>query len=364
MVPRYKQVTANGPLVLASKQSIKAAAQKDVKIASASAGGVGCTVIQNKAESPNASDTGIIIRSGSDMSVTAAKDMYIGLNDKTQQGSGKVSPSSGSMIIDAGQTLTINSAAAAKVMAGSLQMYSYSGNAGTGVVVAPGKVSVTARQVDIESTIKVGQHSNGTPVQKLDDTKFFLQGAQSFSVLLDGPIDCVQAVARKGVVSVGDVVGATFATTNSTPQQQIYSLQPRSRQQLLKNYGSSIQLQTQSVSPVQITLPSCYSDAFVYDKQLKLLGATEYRFSQYTMPGTCWQQQRYSPKGIVFQPVVVVKAGDSQGTSYTYPGYQAWTSFGNITAMADGQVNKIKLTGNYKTNTEEQIQEDSGNGSN
>lgn len=365
LVPRYKETTANGPLVIASKQSVKVAAQKDVKLASASAGGVGCTVIQNKTASPGASNSGVIIRSGSDMSVTAAKDMYIGLNDKTQQTAGKkVSPSSGSMIIDAGQTLTINAAAATKLMSGNVQLYSYTGNDGTGVVMSPGKVSITARQLDVESVVKVGRHSNGTPVQKLDDTKFFLQGAPNFSILVDGSIDCVQAVARKGIISVGNVVGATYVTTNNTTQQQIYTLQQRSRQQLLKNYGAAIKLQTSAITPASINLPSCYSDAFVYQGQLKLLGAAQYKFNQYTMPGVCWQQQSYKPEGIAFKPVAVVQAGEDQAMSYTYPGYQAWTSFGVITAMSDGQVNKVKLTGNYKTNTEEQIQEDSENGSN
>lgn len=354
LVPRLKQVTANGPAVISAKGSIRVGSQKDVKIASALSGGEGSTVLQNRSRDLNSQKSGIVIRSNADMSITASRDMYIGLNDKTYQNAqDKVTPSMGTLMIDGGNVLTINCTQAVKFTAGQVQMFGHAGDRGSGITVQPGRIAMIAQSMDIDSILRVGQHSNNSQIDYLGGT-FKLVGASTYGLQLTGFIDCKQLVARQWITTLGNVIGGVYMTVQGQPQQQIYKLRPQSVRTLRKNYGKQLKLQMQDIDNIQLVTVSCYADSFICDKQFHFLSCQQLGFSTYTMPGMCWQKSIQG--SVAFKPIIQTKTGQDKQTA-SYPGMQLWDK-ATITKVVDGQLkDDTLLSSGYYTNVKAQIKE-------
>ena len=354
LVPRLKQITTNGPAVISAKGSIKLGAQKDVKIASALSGGQGSTVLQNRTRNLNSQNSGVVIRSNADMSITASRDMYIGLNDKTSQNAkDQVTPSPGTLMIDGGNVLTINCTQAIKFTAGQVQMFGHNGDRGSGIAVSPGRIAMVSPSIDVDSMLRIGQYANNAQIDYLGGT-LSLVGASVYGIQLTGFIDCKQLVARQYITTLGNVIGGMYATVQDQPQQQIYKLRPQSIRTLRDNYGKDLKLQMSDVQNIQFVTVSCYADSFICDRQFHFLSSQQLGFSAYTMPGMCWQQNKQS--SVRFQPIKQTATGQQTYTA-SYPGSKLWQD-AVLTTVVDGQLNKDKLMKDtYFTSVKEQIKE-------
>lgn len=358
LVPRLKETTTNGPAVLASKQSIKIAAQTDVKIASAISGGTGSTVLENRTNNVNSPNSGVVIRSNADMTVTASKDLYIGLNDKSKQNAGQnVTKGTGTFILDVGDDFAINAKNSIKLTAGQIQIYGYNGNTGAGITINSTQIAASAMNVNVQGFIQAGTHSNGTAIQYNNEQSFTIRSGQS-ALYIDGPIQATSIAARDMLLSMNSVVGQQFATKASTQQQLIPTLTAQSRSSIQRAYGNMVQLNMSAITDVMSSAQiSCYKDSFICDRQLKFNDSAILGFGQYSMPGMCWQQQTYKPKqSVIFQPVIAKQTGSDQ-QSKTYPGATMWQT-ASITTVQNQEINTSnKLSGFYKTNVIRKIQE-------
>lgn len=358
LVPRLKQTTTNGPAVLASKQSIKIASQTDVKIASAISGGTGSTVLQNRTNNVNSPNSGVVIRSNADMTVTASKDLYIGLNDKSKQNAGQnVTKGTGTFILDVGDNFAINAKNSIKLTAGQIQIYGYAGNTGAGITINSTQIAASAMNINMQGFIQVGTHSNGTTIQYGTDQSFTIRSGSS-ALYIDGPVQAANVAVRDMLLCMNSIVGQQFATKASIQQQNIPALTGQSRSSIQRAYGNMIQLNMNAVTDITVTdQVACYKDSFICDRQLKFNDSDILGFSQYSMPGMCWQQQSYKPKEtVIFQPVVAKQTGSDQ-QSKTYPGATMWQT-ASITTVQNQQINtNNKLADFYKTNVKNKIQE-------
>lgn len=356
LVPRLKETTTNGPTVLASKQSIKIAAQTDVKIASAISGGAGSTVLENRTNDINSPNSGVVIRSNADMTVTASKDLYIGLNDKSKQNAGQnVTKGAGTFILDVGDNFAINAKNSIKLTAGQIQIYGYNGNTGAGITINSTQIAASAMNINVQGFIQAGTHSNGTAIQYNNEQSFTIRSGQS-AFYIDGPIQATSIAARDMLLSMNSVVGQQFATKASTQQQIIPTLTAQSRSSIQRAYGNMVQLNMTAITDVTNTAQiSCYRDSFICDRQLKFNDSAILGFGQYSMPGMCWQQEVYNPKKtITFNPVTAKQTGSYQ-QSKTYPGATMWQS-ATISIVKNNKLDEDRLT-TYKTNVSEQIKE-------
>ena len=358
LVPRLKETTTNGPTVLASKQSIKIAAQTDVKIASAISGGVGSTVLENRTSDINSPSSGVVIRSNADMTITASKDLYVGLNDKSKQNAGQsVTKGTGTLILDVGDNFAINARNSIKLTAGQIQLYGYSGNTGAGITINSSQIAASAMNINMQGFIQVGTHSNGTTIQYGTDQSFTIRSGSS-SLFMQGQVQATSIIAKDMLLCMGNVIGQQFATKASMQQENIPTLTSQSRASIQRAYGNMVSLNMSAITDLTITgQVSCYKDSFICDRQLKFNDSAILGFGQYSMPGMCWQQQTYKPKqSVIFQPVIAKQTGSDQ-QSKTYPGATMWQT-ANITTVQNQEINTSnKLSGFYKTNVIRKIQE-------
>lgn len=358
LVPRLKETTSNGPTVLASKQSIKIAAQTDVKIASAISGGTGSTVLENRTNDVNSPNSGVVIRSNADMTITASKDLYIGLNDKSKQNAGQsVTKGTGTLILDVGDNFAINARNSIKLTAGQIQLYGYSGNTGAGITINSSQIAASAMNINVQGFVQAGTHSNGTTIQYNDDQSFTIRAGSS-ALYIDGPIQATNIAARDMLLCMNSIVGQQFATKASIQQENIPTLTSQSRASIQRAYGNMVSLNMSAITDITITgQVSCYKDSFICDRQLKFNDSDILGFGYYSMPGMCWQQQAYKPKQLtVFQPVTAKQTGSEQ-ESKTYPGATMWET-ANITTVQNQEItNSNKLAGFYTTNVTNKIQE-------
>lgn len=358
LVPRLKQTTTNGPTVLASKQSIKIAAQTDVKIASAISGGVGSTVLENRTSDINSPSSGVVIRSNADMTITASKDLYVGLNDKSKQNAGQsVTKGTGTLILDVGDNFAINARNSIKLTAGQIQLYGYSGNTGAGITINSSQIAASAMNINMQGFIQVGTHSNGTTIQYGTDQSFTIRSGSS-ALYIDGPIQATNIAARDMLLCMNSIVGQQFATKASIQQENIPTLTSQSRASIQRAYGNMVSLNMSAITDITITgQVSCYKDSFICDRQLKFNDSDILGFGYYSMPGMCWQQQAYKPKQLtVFQPVTAKQTGSEQ-ESKTYPGATMWETATITTVQNQEITNSNKLAGFYTTNVTNKIQE-------
>lgn len=105
MVPGHLSLNAQGSVTVNSSDAMFVRAVNDLKIAGAT-GGKGVVTLESWAEvGPDATGLpGLLIRSDSNMSVTAVNDLYVGRNTNSGDGRNKttVPEASGSIVVDAG----------------------------------------------------------------------------------------------------------------------------------------------------------------------------------------------------------------------------------------------------------------------
>ena len=364
LVPRLKQTTANGPLVLSAKQSIKIGAQTDVNIASALAGGIGKTVIQNLSYDKEKDASGITIRSNSDVTMTASRNMYLGINDRSQQRPQQepINPQEGKFVIDGGSDLDIFSSSYIRCVSRTCQLYStnnvYDTSVGSVLSLSPYTFSVGTQVTRLSSHVQVGGvYQNRLVTTKYGDIE--IQAQEKASIIVSGAIDTNYLSVRGQIISTGAVIGNVFATTRDNPQRIIPAIDEQSRDLINQTYGQKIEpAETRCLITVW-SQPSCYSDAYILAKEFAFNESEALCFeAPFTMPGVCWQQdnyywQRQDFDATTLGPVVCI--GKDARYTRSYPGSYNW-QHGTLSVCVQGQL-KTRSIQQYITNVDSPIKE-------
>lgn len=356
LIPRRMQLDANGAAVIASKKSVKVAAQGSLYLSSAVGGQDGYTVLQNRSKTSSA---GMVIRSNGNLSLTSSRDMYIGINDKTTTNAGdKATRGSGSICID-GSVLMLNADSYMKATSGSIGLYGYSGGTGAGVVITPNATSVLSQAfyVNVGSTFVGALGGRSTVTVGNTDQTFTVSGGSGSGIMhVRGSIQC-KDITADGTMSVNGSFGAASYMVLGTEQVDII---PKVTIDSLRAFKQSIarifqyKIDTPSISYPEQT-QQWYNDNYICSKQLSFTQSGVLSFGEYKMPKMCWQTNTQS--GQIFQPVITMETGQSQPTSKSYPGKSAWQA-GTISALDQNYSVKyeLPLQGNYTVNTDKEDQ--------
>lgn len=356
LIPRHMQLDANGAAVIASKKSVKVAAQGSLYLSSAVGGKDGYTVLQNRSKTPSA---GMVIRSNGDMSITTSRDLYIGVNDKTSKNAGdKATRGTGSVCID-GSVLLLNSDNYIKATSGSIGLYGYSGTTGAGMLITPNATSISSQELYLNTgSVFVGAlRGSGKVTIGNTDKQFTVSGGTGAGVLhVRGHLQC-RDITAAGTLMVSGALGANSYMVLG--QQQV-DIIPKVAPESLRTFRKSIS----KMFSFTITVPylnypqqiqAWYNDNYICGKELSFIQSGVLSFGNYKMPRMCWQTK--TKYGKVFQPVITVETSQDQPTSKSYPGKAAWQS-GTISTLDQNYSIKyeLPLQGNYTVNTDKEDQ--------
>lgn len=356
LIPRHMQLDANGAAVIASKKSVKVAAQGSLYLSSAVGGQDGYTVLQNRSKTSSA---GMVIRSNGDMSITTSRDLYIGVNDKTSKNAGdKATRGTGSVCID-GSVLLLNSDNYIKATSGSIGLYGYSGTTGAGMLITPNTTSISSQELYLNTgSVFVGAlRGSGKVTIGNTDKQFTVSGGTGAGVLhVRGHLQC-RDITAAGTLMVSGALGANSYMVLG--QQQV-DIIPKVAPESLRTFRKSIS----KMFSFTITVPylnypqqiqAWYNDNYICSKELSFIQSGVLSFGNYKMPRMCWQTK--TKYGKVFQPIITVETGQDQPTSKSYPGKAAWKS-GTISTLDQNYSIKYKLPlqGNYTVNTDKEDQ--------
>lgn len=356
LIPRHMQLDANGAAVIASKKSVKVAAQGSLYLSSAVGGQDGYTVLQNRSKTSSA---GMVIRSNGDMSITTSRDLYIGVNDKTSKNAGdKATRGTGSVCID-GSVLLLNSDNYIKATSGSIGLYGYSGTTGAGMLITPNTTSISSQELYLNTgSVFVGAlRGSGKVTIGNTDKQFTVSGGTGAGVLhVRGQLQC-RDITAAGTLMVSGALGANSYMVLG--QQQV-DIIPKVAPESLRTFRKSIS----KMFSFTITVPylnypqqiqAWYNDNYICGKELSFIQSGVLSFGNYKMPRMCWQTK--TKYGKVFQPVITVETGQDQPTSKSYPGKAAWKS-GTISTLDQNYSIKyeLPLQGNYTVNTDKEDQ--------
>lgn len=356
LIPRHMQLDANGAAVIASKKSVKVAAQGSLYLSSAVGGKDGYTVLQNRSKTSSA---GMVIRSNGDMSITTSRDLYIGVNDKTSKNAGdKATRGTGSVCID-GSVLLLNSDNYIKATSGSIGLYGYSGTTGAGMLITPNTTSISSQGLYLNTgSVFVGAlRGSGKVTIGNTDKQFTVSGGTGAGVLhVRGQLQC-RDITAAGTLMVSGALGANSYMVLG--QQQV-DIIPKVAPESLRTFRKSIS----KMFSFTITVPylnypqqiqAWYNDNYICGKELSFTQSGVLSFGNYKMPRMCWQTK--TEYGQVFQPVITIETGQDQPTSKSYPGKSAWQS-GTISTLDQNYSIKyeLPLQGNYTVNTDKEDQ--------
>lgn len=356
LIPRRMQLDANGAAVIASKKSVKVAAQGSLYLSSAVSGQDGYTVLQNRSKTASA---GMVIRSNGDMSITTSRDMYIGVNDKTSKNAGdKATRGTGSVCID-GSVLLLNSDNYIKATSGSIGLYGYSDTVGAGMLITPNTTSISSQRLYLNTgSVFVGAlGGSGKVTIGNTDKQFTVSGGTGAGVLhVRGQLQC-RDITAAGTLMVSGALGANSYMVLG--QQQV-DIIPKVAPQSLRAFKKQIS----NMFSFTITVPylkypqqtqAWYNDNYICGKQLSFTQSGVLSFGEYKMPKMCWQTNTKS--GQIFQPVITKETGQDQPTSKSYPGKSAWKA-GTISTLDQNYSVKyeLPLQGNYTVNTDKEDQ--------
>lgn len=358
LVPRHLQATANAQLVLASKESCKLASQGDVKLASGCAGAAGMTVIQNRSNAAVKSASGIIVRSNSDVCLTASRDIVIGCNDKTQENLEEAVKASPGAILIHGGNISVQSQGHLKLAGSYTGLYSYSTDSkkGTGLQLTPSVASLTGRNIMLDTcAVVLGKSSSyGQAIAIFNSQKSFVldNGDVQQGLVVKGQIRSKGITCDGGVYCTGQSVARQYAVLYGAMQFIIPPVPEWQAKDVRKSIQDAVQI---TVSPVNLYMPKpgpvWYTDNHICSNQLQFATSVDLGFAGiYKMPSMCWQVQD-STDTPVFQPVITFMTGNSENPTYSYPGYNGWTS--GLMSSIDKEFKvdyTIPLFSGYKTN--------------
>lgn len=356
LVPRHCQTTSNQQIVLASKADIKVASQQSVHIASAVSGEQGYITIQNRSKEIT-TNSGIILRSNANMSITASGDMRIALNDKTKVNADKKASTGKGSIIISGGAVSINSTSNMTITAkDGLGLYAYQSQKGAGINISNTQIAVVGSQIALDtSLVQCGKtdiiHTVKMPAKSQE---FILnKGSSQFRLHVRGEVQCKGILSSGDVLGTGQLGGSSYIIFREKSLQTISGSQKRSIETFNKSMKDIFSSELTANIPMELSAKQdWYTDSYICTNELAFCQSSKLKYAgNYRMPTMCWQMS-ISDDTNNFKPVTVTKTGTDQKT-YTYPGKQAWIS-GTISSIDQNYtVQYVENLTNYKTNAGE-----------
>lgn len=356
LIPRRAEITSNQSIVLAAKKDISVAAQHNTKISSAVSGGIGYTVIQNRS-GKDAINSGMVIRSNADMSITASKDMRIALNDKTVKNAGdKATLGTGSIIIE-GNQLALKSNSIMNICAkDGFGLYAYNGSTGSGINIGVNYIDIVGPSLNFDTgAIDIGKSKTTHTVKLMGEQKSFTlnSGSGTLGVHLNGQLYCRDIFSAGSVIVSSQVIGNEYFVL-STKKSEIYSLPKSSIDGVRKTLKTIGTYTYKAGGPVNISIvQNWYNDNYICSKQLMFTSTAALNLpALYKMPTMTWQMNPIEPSYTVFTPVKIKETGNDTYT-YTYPGKDAWEAGMMATVNESYMIDYTEkpLLQSYTTNT-------------
>lgn len=364
LVPRNKNVTSNKQIVLVSSKKSLIGSQGDTVITSALSGGSGFTTIQNKASKAHQNSAGIILRSNSDTLITASRDLYIGLNDKTQSNAkDKITKGTGNIHIE-GYNISIDSIKALKATAQTIGLYGYTGNTGAGIQLQSSRASLISPNIQLASgNVQIGVTNSicQAYIGSTDKLISIQQGIPgSANIKIDGYINTRGINIAGALLVTGQIIGDSYSIMNPVPQQTIMGIKKESadriRTSIYNTFAKSME-GTSALKNLKIQVP-WYNDDYICSHQSHFKSSYQMQLSSaFVLPKMCWQENPL--KNTQIFNFISTKATGQNSYSYSYPGKEAVQS-GKI--LSWDSYNREKdtseiLKNNYITNTYKEIQE-------
>lgn len=314
MVPRLRDSQVNGSITMVSKDNIRLGAQNSTCISSGISGNPGITTIQNRSKA-NSEDSGVVIRSNVDATLTASQDMYIGLNDKTAKNKGqKVQQTkTGSIIIGGSSQLFVNSNTIYMEADTSLDLFGGSSR----LNLSNGNIIGIAQKTVLDSWLQISGVSDTELKPQWMATGFKSVGAGFRQLTVQGHLYSQGATISGAIHSNGQILGSQFIALQAQ-QNQIPALKPQNRADIYRQMEAFSSTQLTQLSHSYLNKPSCYADQFICKNQFKFPDYSKF-INCSIIPGMCWQAQSWFKLAGVFQSVLVQSTGDKQQTM-PYPG--------------------------------------------
>lgn len=354
LVPRNKSVTTNGQLVLTAQEKAMLVSQQDVVVASGISGEEGCTVIENRS-SKNTQNTGMILRSNSNTSITATGDLFIGINDKRNKNAKDVATrSKGNIVIDTGGNLIFNADKAFKLTANTSAIYSVRNQKASGIEMSYSNIALISNKMQFATKyVQVGK------TQKVfTNTKGISQ--ETFT-LSQGSTAKGRFRIKGDIVSQGIYMSGDLRNTGTIVAKNYVVLQKKSKKQIpgtssakaIKKHLAQLtnaQVPAYPLSKLQVSLP-WYNDNYICQHQAMFMQSEQMSFaSSFSFPMTCWQQQPLDDTK-KFKFIYAKQTGQNK-KSYVYPGQSAIKN-GKILKWDNkkNKLSRLKLQKQYVTNS-------------
>lgn len=313
MVPRLRDIQSNGSITITSKDNIRIGAQNNTCVASGISGNAAMTTIQNRSQG-KAYNSGVVLRSNSDMSLTSSGDMYIGLNDKTQKNSkDKVTQSeSGSIIVGGGSDILLYSRNIQMLADTDLDLFGGSSRIHLNTAGITGIAPSTVLDSWLQLTTAYQTYDN----QVINGHKYISKSSQSHDIITTGMTACSGAVITGNLQAQGQIIGDSFAMVKPPPQTMPQVMNISS---LMQNYNNVRNFPTHHLTIPTSSRPLCYSDSFICYNQFRYPKYTDFIVQQ-CLPGMCWQSNiKFNLSGVLQQSAQVPTTGTKQ-MSIAYPG--------------------------------------------
>lgn len=344
MVPRLRDTQTNGSITFTSKDNIRLGAQNNTCISSGISGNPAMTTIQNRSKNKY-QNSGVVVRSNSNASITASRDLYIGINDKTKENNkdNTTQSKTGSIVIGGGSQLSLYSGNIYTLADYSLDLFGGKSR----IHLDTAGISCKAPQTILDSWLKlttVNQQIN-TPFKS---KVFKADGSNYHNISTRGKVQCGSSVITGEAKIRGQVLGAAFSTIE-TPQFLFNVVADIDRPKVNREFIQASYIPAHNLKIAQLMKPSCYSDMFICNNQFKYPDYKE--FITYKMiPGMCWQSSTKFKLSSLFQMSSgVVKTGASQKT-LAYPGIPFQNLDISLWNSTQAKVQLAKCSNGYKVN--------------
>lgn len=368
MVPGNLSLNSQRTFTINSSKDLYVRAVTDLKVAGAT-GGKGVVTVESWATSNAAGIPGMVIRSDSNLSVTAVNDLYIGRNTNTAKTRGEAtSPiAQGSIIVDAGQNgavYTKGNRYTVDTYELVLGAFNQTGSSvkGSAIVVSPSSIGVYARSVQMPTNVSM--QIMESPV----NISVVRKGKKATAVAVTADISAL-AVGDGGILTTGNLVVNGTGKFNAhnkdnsaalvargiistAPENAVIDPKvPRNR-----NFFKDTELELQrapqhagesATNIVVNATENAYQDWYIASGRFSF--PQDYNVTVDVVPGMAWQDLSRDSgyTGVPWKEQYVLDI-DNQPTA-TYPGYSIWSQ---ATVSTRGNHRGAKLDhGGYATNT-------------
>lgn len=370
MTPGHLSLNAQGSVTINSSDSTFIRSVKDLKVAGAT-GGTGIVTVESRASAGPAGTglPGLVLRSDSNLSVTAVNDMYIGRNSNHGNGHEKTTPPevAGSLIIDVGdngsvytrgKSVTVDAGeltagafnltdtdAAGLVRGSAITVTAESVGIFTDTVVMPATLNMKAMKDVVKATLCRNGRTRDAQLTTSTTPSIWLQNS-----MVIGQDLVVNGIGRfNGHGKRGHALQA-YGIVSTTDDAE---LPPKASTTKKLFTEQGLPLTPVNAAPATVTAAAAaasaskrvYQDWFITGNQFAF--PTTYNVSMSRIPGMVWQE-RSKLSGSPGDTWRETYMQDAEGNETAcYPGYDIWET---ATISERGGKHDTPLNGGYVTN--------------